>query len=161
MASSERVDFSSQAQGADGGRNVPFSGLRSRQVDILAGGPRAEGAESRGSELPCGSLDGTKEPSSARLRPGRAESRGSKLPCGSLDGTKEPSSARLRPGRARGSGTFEECQSLVGGIPCLQLVPIQTHRMQPYRHKNPLITCSFPMKILSENFQYIASIIIS
>ena len=45
-----------------------------------------------------------------------AECRGSKLPCGSLDGTREPSSARLRPGRARGSGTFKECQSLVEGI---------------------------------------------
>ena len=31
-----------------------------------------------------------------------AESRGSKLPCGSLDGTRKLSSERLRPGRARG-----------------------------------------------------------
>ena len=35
-----------------------------------------------------------------------AECRDSKLPCGSLDGTRKPSSARLRPGRARGSGIF-------------------------------------------------------
>ena len=43
----------------------------------------------------------------------RAESRGSKLPCGRLDGMRKPSSARLRPGRARGSGMFKGCQSLV------------------------------------------------
>ena len=39
-----------------------------------------------------------------------AECRGSKLPCGSLDGTRKPSSARLRPGRARGRGIFKGCQ---------------------------------------------------
>ena len=44
-----------------------------------------------------------------------AECRGSKLPCGSLDGTRKPSSARLRPSRARGSGTVKECQGLVEG----------------------------------------------
>ena len=44
-----------------------------------------------------------------------AECRSSKLPCGSLDGTRKPSSARLRPA-GRGSGTFKECQSLVEGI---------------------------------------------
>ena len=45
---------------------------------------------------------------------GGAECRGSKLPCGSLDGTRKPSSARLRPA-GRGSGTVKECQGLVEG----------------------------------------------
>ena len=62
-------------------------GRRSRPGQVHAGGPRSEGAESRGSKLPCGSLDGTREPSSARLRPA-----------------------------GRGSGTVKECQSLVEGI---------------------------------------------
>ena len=42
-----------------------------------------------------------------------AETCGSKLPCGSLDGTRKPSSARLRPGRTRGSVTVKDCQGLV------------------------------------------------